>query len=98
MPLWLRILVAIFGPRWQERKDENDNFPDYEGWYRVMVSGDSEQIDGHTIYEFGDYETWAYFTLHEDGGNFVGVHDEDNYSIFAWCGPMHFAPYREGRS
>lgn len=60
-----------------------------------MVSGDSESIDGHTIYAFDDYETWAYFTPHEeDTGSFAGVHDEDEYTIFAYCGPFNFPEYR----
>jgi hypothetical protein len=59
-----------------------------------MTSGDSESIDGHQIYAFDDYETWAYFTPDEEGGNFVGIHDEDNYVIFAYCGPFVTPPFK----
>lgn len=38
------------------------NTPEIEGWYRVMHPGDSESIDGHTIYEYGDYPGWAYWS------------------------------------
>jgi hypothetical protein len=79
--------------QWVHRKKETD-FPSIEGHYRVMVSGDSEAIDGHTIYAFDDYETWAYFTPHEDGGSFVGTHDEDEHCIFAYCGPITFPTYK----
>lgn len=41
------------------------NTPEVEGWYRVLHPGDSESIDGHTIYEYGDYEGWAYWSVHK---------------------------------
>ena len=78
--------------KWITRESKND-FPEVSGWYRVMVSGDSEAIDGFTIYAFDDYETWAHFTQHEDGGSFVGIHDEGEHTIFAYCGPFTFPPY-----
>lgn len=78
--------------RWITRENKK-SFPEIEGWYRVMVSGDSETIDGHTIYAFDDYETWAQFTKHEDGESFVGMHDEDEYTIFAYCGPFVIPKY-----
>jgi hypothetical protein len=77
---------------WRTRENETD-FPEADGWYRVMVSGDSESIDGHTIYSFDDYETWAEFKKHEDGGSFVGTHDEEAHTIFAYCGPFVFPAY-----
>lgn len=78
---------------WIHREDQKPK-PTIAGHYRVMVSGDSEQIDGHTIYAFDDYETWAYFTPNEDdGGNFVGLHDEEDFCIFAYCGPIIFPVY-----
>ena len=77
---------------WHTRKDKKD-FPTTEGWYRVMVSGDSESIDGHTIYACDDYETWAYFHPNEDDGSFRGVHDEDEYTIFAYYGPLVIPKY-----
>ena len=97
MPRWLRVLREIFGARWVVRSGNHDeDLPDYAGWYRVMVSGDSEQIDGHTIYDFDDYETWAFFTPHEDGGNFYSERDEaDNDTVFAWCGPFNPPAYKE---
>jgi hypothetical protein len=78
--------------KWVHRIDRG-TFPEADGWYRVMVSGDSESIDGHTIYSFDDYETWAQFTKHEDGDSFIGIHDEDEYTIFAFCGPFIIPPY-----
>lgn len=78
--------------KWVHRSEKD--FPEIAGWYRVMVSGDSESIDGHTIYAFDDYETWAQFTKHEDGGSFAGIHDEDEYVIFAYCGPIIFPAYK----
>ncbi len=87
------VLVALDAtPQWRHRVEDTD-FPEVNGWYRVMVAGDSESIDGHTIYEFDDYETWAQFTSHEDGGSFVGQHDEDEHTIFAYCGPFAIPEY-----
>lgn len=84
-------LAAI---KWYHRTTEA-SFPTINGWYRVMVSGDSESIDGHTIYSFDDYETWAQYTSHapDEGGSFVGIHDEDEHCIFAFCGPFIIPPY-----
>jgi len=76
---------------WCHRNDRDADFPTLAGHYRVMVAGDSESIDGHTIYDYPDYETWAWFEPSEDGegGNFTGTHDEENESIFAYFGPIH---------
>src|SRR5882672_4585409 len=72
-----------------DRKDKS-TWPTIHGRYAVMVSGDSESIDGHCIYEFPDYQTFAnLITSDPDDGeegfiNFHGYHDEDEYTIFAW--------------
>lgn len=82
--------------QWEDRTEEK-SLPASEGWYRVMVSGDSESIDGHTIYSFDDYETWAYFIPDEDGGgSFSGINDEDENVIFAYCGPFTVPKYNTG--
>jgi hypothetical protein len=79
--------------KWHLCEDETD-LPKDPGWYRVMVSGDSESIDGHEIYSFDDYETWAQFRPYDDGGgSFSGIHDEDEHCIFAWYGPITFPAY-----
>lgn len=78
---------------WITRNDVNE-YPIAEGWYRVMVSGDSEQLDGHTIYAFDDYETWAYLSKNgDDEYNFKGEHDEEDFTIFAYCGPYIVPKY-----
>jgi hypothetical protein len=74
------------------------NVPPAEGWYAVMHPGDSESIDGHTIYEFGDYQDFARWTPAEpdeledfdDGykGHWMTQHDEDGDGIFAFYGPL----------
>jgi hypothetical protein len=79
--------------------------PNQEGWYRVMHPGDSESIDGHTIYDFPDYEDWAYwqpadpeeFEDFEGGykGSWQTMHDEEGEGIFAYYGPVNVPPYRE---
>lgn len=81
--------------KWITREDRG-TFPEVDGWYRVMVSGDSESIDGHTIYSFDDYETWAQYKSHtpDEGGSFIGTHDEDEDCIFAFYGPIVFPPYK----
>lgn len=78
---------------WIHRVDMQTK-PTLAGYYRVMIGGDSEQVDGHTVYSFDDYETWAYFTPNEDdGGSFVGEHDEEDFCIVAYCGPIIFPAY-----
>lgn len=80
--------------QWIKRGDENQ-LPTVSGWYRVMVSGDSESIDGHTIYDYPDYETWAWFEYDndEETGIFTGSHDEETDMIFAYCGPFEVPKY-----
>lgn len=72
--------------------------PQLEGWYRVMHPGDSDSVDGHTIYDYPDYEDWAYWTpakpeeLEEEGDGYKGswttMHDEEGDMIFAYAGPV----------
>lgn len=79
---------------WINRNDDKSNNPTIEGIYAVMVSGDSEQIDGHTIYAFDDYRSWASFKLDEDGGSFTDEHDEEDFTIFAYYGPILIPEYK----
>lgn len=79
--------------------------PAVEGWYRVMHAGDSEYLEGHCLYDFADYESWAYWTpagpdeFEDFDGGYKGQwkcsHDEDGDFIFAYCGPFIVTPYRE---
>lgn len=78
--------------KWHTRKDDNEH-PIEAGTYRVMILGDSESLDGHLIYSFDDYVTWAEYVPDEDGGSFKGSHDEEDCSIFAWYGPINIPPY-----
>jgi hypothetical protein len=77
---------------WHTRKDESD-YPIESGLYRVVISGDSEYLDGHCIYSFDDYETWAEYTADEDGGSFSCMYDEENISIVAFYGPITIPKY-----
>lgn len=47
------------------------NAPAEEGWYRVLHPGDSESIEGHTIYEYGDYQGWAYWAIEREAKSHV---------------------------
>lgn len=77
---------------------QNPAIPPVEGWYRVMFPGDSESVDGHTLYDFPDYEDWAYWTPaapwefedFEGGykGSWTTFYDADGGSIFAYSGPI----------
>lgn len=79
--------------------------PEKEGWYRVAHAGDSESVDGHKIYEFSDYEDWAFWAPahpneREDfEGGFKGrwefMHDEVAEFVFAYCGPFEFTPFAD---
>jgi hypothetical protein len=88
---------------WIEQKPA---IPTAEGWYRVMHPGDSESIDGHTIYDFPDYEDWAYWTpaspeeFEDFDGGYKGswhtYYDADGSGIFAYAGPVEVPqPYRK---
>lgn len=83
--------------------EQQPAIPSAEGWYRVMHSGDSEYLEGHLIYDFPDYEDWAYWTpaspdeFEDFDGGYKGSwgtqHDEDGDFIFAYCGPFMPPPY-----
>lgn len=85
--------------------EQQPAIPPKEGWYRVMIPGDSESIDGHTIYDFPDYETWAYWypATEEDYEDFEGgykghwncVHDEESEFVFAYYGPIEFPSFKK---
>lgn len=78
--------------------------PEKEGWYVVMISGDSESIDGHTIYDFPDYETFAYWKPADDSeleefengykGSWRFMHDEEADTAFAYYGPIEFPAFK----
>lgn len=77
--------------------------PPKEGWYRVMYAGDSESVDGYTIYDYPDYEDWSYwnpadpadFEDFEGGykGSWTTQYDQEGESIFAYLGPFEFTSY-----
>jgi hypothetical protein len=95
---WLRKRLA---PRWTLVDKSNSpwrahkQYPTIAGWYRVMISGDSETDGPHVFYDYPDYETWAWFQTpeHDDEpdyvGTFTGIHDEETEMVFAWCGPFY---------
>jgi hypothetical protein len=60
--------------------------PKVSGWYRVIVQGDYESIDGHMLYSFD--ATWMLITVDEDGASGTGVHDEMIEDVIAWFGPI----------
>lgn len=74
-------------------------YPTEPGHYRVMISGDSESDDmGGVIYEYGDYETWAWFDAPDADGDPVVrfEHGEEIEWVVAWCGPLRFPEYKRG--
>lgn len=86
---------------WREYdyKDKTTH-PTEVGVYRVMVSGDSESCDGHVVYDYPDYPTWAYVGDDEDDdGNPClvfgqGTHDEEPENFFAYYGPVSIPVYK----
>lgn len=58
------------------------------GVYAVMVKGDSEYLDGHCIYSFDDYQTFADCEVNEEGYILKGYHDEEAEFMFAYYGPI----------
>ena len=83
---------------------QNPAVPDVEGWYRVMLPGDSDSVDGHTLYDFPDYETWGYWTpaSAEEFEDFEGGYKGswtlelgEPDGLFAYAGPVTVpAPFR----
>lgn len=73
--------------KWTAR--EEGVLPTVPGLYRVMVSGDSESIDGHQIYAFDPYETFMQIGIDQDG-DVAGTaeHDETFDFVIAWYGPI----------
>lgn len=78
---------------WITRNDDKTNNPTEPGLYAIMVSGDSEYIEGHLVYAFDDYQTFGKFIIDENGGGFEGEHDEGDFTIFAYFGPIIIPPY-----
>lgn len=69
-------------------KRDTTEFPSVPGLYFVMISGDSESLDGHVLYEYSDYRTTAEFDFNEGVPEFTCPHDEDQDWIFAYYGPV----------
>jgi hypothetical protein len=73
--------------------------PTEPGTYRVMVGGDSESVDGMTVYGYDDYETWAdvFEDEGDDGEPYLcfgqGSCDEESDTFIAYCGPFKIPPY-----
>jgi hypothetical protein len=93
-----RLLIAH--PTWVRADKEKP--PTEAGWYRVLLPGDSESDgDGHTIYDFGDYEDWAYFDPdnldpdndNPDTGDGFSPDNGEAYGLIAYCGPFHVSTY-----
>ncbi len=74
--------------KWITRNEDKSNDPIEHGFYAIMVSGDSAYVDGHCVYSFDDYQTFGTFEINEDGGSFKGEHDEEDFTIFAYYGPV----------
>lgn len=83
------------------------SYPTEDGWYVVMIEGDSETIDGFTLYDFPDYETFGYWTCAEPDefedfeggykGSFSCRHDEESDSVMAFCGPFKYPPFNKNK-
>lgn len=68
--------------------DDETTHPKENGLYAVWVHGDSEYVDGHCIYDFLDYWTFATYTNTDTELGFVGQHDEEPETMYAWYGPI----------
>ena len=81
---WVACSVDIYG------KSEGP-LPTEPGQYKVLISGDSEQVDGYVIYEFADYETWVRICFDEGEPElmyFDAWGDECVETMLAWYGPV----------
>jgi hypothetical protein len=78
---------------------DKTTWPIEKGLYAVMVSGDSDYEDGHCVYAYDDYQTFAtVLELDPEDGeegiiSFVGQHDETEDTIFAYYGPIIIPKY-----
>lgn len=77
--------------------------PGKAGTYRVVIGGDSETCDGHVIYDYPDYESWAtWFPAEEDEyedfdggykGHWYCQYDEEGEWIIAYYGPIEIPAF-----
>ena len=82
-------------PKWTRTvEDDPKTYPTKEGFYAVMVCGDSESDGPHVYYSYPDYLTHAYAFRDEDTGQIVlkGIHDEEQETVIAWYGPIEIPP------
>lgn len=76
-------------------KWERNSLPFVPGYYRVLIAGDSESIDGHQIYSFRDYEIFCELVSIDIEDNYHQwdfPHDEEEDFILAWFGPIEIPP------
>jgi len=65
----------------------DDTVPTLEGYYWCVIKGDSEIMDGYTLYEYPDYITLiAFFPASEERNHniWVGANAEDVTEIICW--------------
>ena len=84
-------------------RTSKDDVPTERGWYMVMISGDSEAIDGFTIYSYPEYEQWAFWQPAEPHeledfpggykGQFICKGEENTNDVMAYYGPFIIPPY-----
>jgi hypothetical protein len=70
---------------WIYATDEKP-YPEVEGWYALLLPGDTETVDGMTMYSYPDYIMFFELTITEDGPMWEhGIGDD--YGFLAWAGP-----------
>jgi len=85
-------------PEWV--RTSTQEYPDDAGWYAVLLPGDSESEDGHTIYDYPDFVTFAQFypPVQEPPGQETEepiptwVSFDGLEGMIAWCGPFNVPP------
>lgn len=85
--------------KWREFDYNNRASWPEAGWYAVRIAGDSESEDGHVLYSYPDYTTFAKIEYDEGDGSllFNAQHDEEPDFAFAVYGPLDVPEYDQTR-
>lgn len=84
-------------PEWVFPDDPKTAHPEAEGRYTVLLAGDSETCDGHTLYDYPDYQDVGVWhrappeDFEDFEGGFKGnwqVPYGEGEDVIGWCGPL----------
>lgn len=82
-------------PLWVRKDGHGTLVPPVAGWYRVMIAGHGDSVDGVPTHDCPDIEIFAQWDPAEVAersenyrGSWICSRGEDSEDVFAYCGPM----------